>query len=131
MTIAGSLPDSPLQQGFSPGHAGPYVAEVLCTAVGTVHKVHASDRQEGKYFQWGDPGTVIDHYPVVSDPRMGDVWPSGTHVGVFLGEYNGKLLYISARDNGDGVFVLQKTQYAHYIQIKLMPAGGTYRRSTP
>jgi outer membrane protein OmpA-like peptidoglycan-associated protein len=114
-----------------------YVAEVLYKAVGTVHKVHESDRQEGRYFpyrarEWGNQGQTIEHYPVVtSNPQMGDVWSNGSHVGIFLGEYNGKLLYISARDDGDGVFALRNTQHAHGVQIKLLPTGGVYRRFDP
>jgi outer membrane protein OmpA-like peptidoglycan-associated protein len=110
-----------------------YVAEVLYEAVGSVHKVYASDEQEGKYFphraaDWGDAGKQITGYPVVTDAKLGDVWSNGHHVGIFLGNYNGKLLYISARDDGDGVFGLEKAQHAHGIQIKLLPGGGVYRR---
>jgi outer membrane protein OmpA-like peptidoglycan-associated protein len=111
-----------------------YVAEVLFEAVGTIQKVYASDNEEGKYFphraaDWGDAGKAISNYPVVPDPKLGDVWSNGHHVGVFLGNYNGKPLYISARDDGDGVFALDKAQHAHGVQIKLIPGGGgVYRR---
>ncbi|TCO59436.1 OmpA family protein [Actinocrispum wychmicini] len=113
-----------------------YVAEVLFEAVGTVHKVYTSDEQAGKFFpnraaDWGDTAKVISNYPVVSSPALGDVWSNGHHVGIFLGNYNGQLLYISARDDGDGVFGLGKAQHAHGIQIKLMPAGGVYRHFQP
>jgi hypothetical protein len=113
-----------------------YVAEVLHGAVGTVHKAIPSADEPGRFFpyrakQWGDTAQLIPSYPVVGDPRMGDVWSNGSHVGVFLGEYNGRLLYISARDDGDGVFALDKVQHEHGIQIKFMPKGGVYRRYTP
>ena len=112
------------------------MAEVLHGAVGTVHKAIPSADEPGRFFpyrakQWGDTAQLIPSYPVVGDPRMGDVWSNGSHVGVFLGEYNGRLLYISARDDGDGVFALDKVQHEHGIQIKFMPKGGVYRRYTP
>jgi outer membrane protein OmpA-like peptidoglycan-associated protein len=110
-----------------------YVAEVLHGAVGTVHKAHESAQQPGRFFpyragQWGDANQHIPNYPVVTDPRLGDVWSNGSHMGVYLGSYSGRLLYISARDDGSGVFALDKIQHAHGIQIKFMPAGGVYRR---
>jgi hypothetical protein len=113
-----------------------YVAEVLHGAVGTVHKAIPSEDEPGRFFpyrakQWGDTAQVIPNYPVVPDPRLGDIWSNGSHVGVFLGEYNGRLLYISARDDGDGVFGLEKVQHEHGIQVKFMPKGGVYRRYTP
>ena len=47
-----------------------------------------------------------------------------------LGAYGGKTLYISARDDGDGVFALNKLQHEHGIQIKFF-SGGIFRRYTP
>jgi outer membrane protein OmpA-like peptidoglycan-associated protein len=113
-----------------------YVAEVITRAVGVIHKVHESSDEPGRYFpyrakEWGDPLVSIPHFRVEADPRMGDIWSSGTHVGVYLGEYAGKRLYISARDDGDGVFALDEVQQKHGIQIKYTKPGGVYRRYVP
>ncbi len=110
-----------------------YVAEILNRTVGTLQLIHASDRQIGKYFpyraeEWGDTKTVIPEYPVVSVPRMGDVWSNGHHVGIYLGTYKGNRLYVSARNDTDGVWGLKGLQYEHGVQIKLMPEGGVLRR---
>ncbi len=113
-----------------------YVAEVLHGAVGTIHRVHASGEQAGRSFpyrarEWSNPLQGIPNYPVVAVPRIGDVWALEGHVGVYLGEYAGRGLYISARDDGKGVFALDAVQHAHGIQIKFMKPGGTFRRYTP
>jgi outer membrane protein OmpA-like peptidoglycan-associated protein len=113
-----------------------YVAEVLYGAVGTVHRVHQSNEQARRWFpyrarEWSNPSQVIPNYPVVASPQLGDVWALEGHVGVYLGEYAGRTIYISARDDGSGVFALDKVQHAHGIQIKFMKPGGTYRRYTP
>lgn len=111
-----------------------YVAEVIYQAVGVVHKVYESTDQRGRYFpyrakDWGDSSRVIPHFRVVTDPVMGDIWSSGTHVGIYLGEYTGRRLYISARDDGDGVFGLDEGwQKEHGVQIKYIKPGGVYRR---
>jgi hypothetical protein len=61
---------------------------------------------------------------------MGDIWSNGSRTGIFLGSYQGKNLYISARDDGNGVFTLEKVQQEHGIQIKYL-TGGIFRRYTP
>jgi hypothetical protein len=113
-----------------------YVAEVLYGAVGTVHKAHQSSEQARRWFpyrarEWSNPSQAIPNYPVVASPQLGDVWALEGHVGVYLGEYAGRTIYISARDDDSGVFALDKVQHAHGIQIKFMKPGGTYRRYTP
>jgi hypothetical protein len=112
-----------------------YVAEVIYQAFGIVHRAHKSQEEKGKYFpyrasEWGDSKKTIPHFVVVSKPQMGDIWSTGTHVGIYLGEYAGKGLYISARDDGSGVFGLEKNQKKHGIQIKYVKSGGVYRRYT-
>jgi hypothetical protein len=123
-----------------------YVAETLYRSLGLVFKVHAqappppgrSDarpRQPTRWFphraaEWGDAKQAIPEFPVVAVPQIGDVWSNGGHVGIFLGAYAGKNLYISARDDGDGVFALNKVQHEHGIQIKSF-SGGIFRRYTP
>jgi outer membrane protein OmpA-like peptidoglycan-associated protein len=113
-----------------------YVAEVVYRAVRVVHKAHESSDEPGRYFpyrakEWGDTSVAVPHFRVVVDPQMGDIWSSGTHVGVYLGEYAGKRLYISARDDGDGVFALDEVQQEHGLQIKYIKPGGVYRRYVP
>lgn len=114
-----------------------YVAEVIFQSLGLIFKVHESDQQRGKYFpyqanEWGNSGLNIPHFPVVSSRMMGDIWSNGRHMGIYLGEYAGKKLYISARDDGSGVFGLrEQLQREHGIQIKNMPDGGVFRRYTP
>lgn len=105
-------------------------------AVGVIHQVHESAEEPGRYFpyraaEWGDPSVSIPHFPVVADPQIGDVWTSGPQVGIYLGEYAGSKLYVSARDDGDGVFALDQVQKEHGIQIKYIAAGGVYRRYAP
>jgi hypothetical protein len=112
-----------------------YVAEVIYQAFGIVHRAHKSQEEKGKYFpyrasEWGDPKKTIPHFVVVSKPQMGDIWSIGTHIGIYLGEYAGKGLYTSARDDGSGVFGLEKEQKKHGIQIKYVKSGGVYRRYT-
>lgn len=75
---------------------------------------------------------------------MGDIWAAITdaniifrdvaHTGIYLGEYNGIKLYISARSNGDGVYGLNSAQYENGIQIKELvdpgerpPKGSVFR----
>ena len=108
----------------------------------------------GKYFpfraaEWADTSKYISNFGVDNaNPRMGDVWASITeaniifrdvaHAGIYLGEYNGIKLYISARSNGDGVYGLNSVQHENGIQIKELidpgerePKGGVYREYTP
>jgi hypothetical protein len=114
-----------------------YVAEVVFRSVGLIFKVYASQEAPGKFFpfraaDWGNPKTSIPHFSVVTTPARGDVWSSGTHVGIYLGEYAGRALYVSARDDGNGVFGLQgELQKSHGVQIKVIARGGVYRRYTP
>ncbi|MCC6625959.1 MAG: hypothetical protein IT340_01030 [Chloroflexi bacterium] len=114
-----------------------FVAESVYQSVGVVHKVYQSREQAGKWFpyraaDWGNLVRVIPHFQIVSQPVMGDIWSNGSHVGIFLGEYAGKKIYISARDDGDGVFgLLGEAQHEEGIQIKFMPDGGVFRRYTP
>lgn len=110
-----------------------YVAEVLYQGLDVVFNAHESEIQKGKYFpyrakEWGDPKSIIPKFEVVDKPQMGDIWSSGTHVGIYLGSYNNKNLYISARDDGSGVFGLEDVQKTHGIQIKYLPDGGVFRR---
>jgi outer membrane protein OmpA-like peptidoglycan-associated protein len=113
-----------------------YVAEVAYSSFNIVHRVYESDQQKGRYFpfrakDWGNPDQKIPHFWVVSSPKLGDVWSNGSHTGIYLGTYEGQRLYISARDNGDGVWGLEsEIQKAHGIQIKVLEAGGVYRRYT-
>jgi hypothetical protein len=115
-----------------------YVAEILNRVVGTVHTVHWSAEQSGRFFpyranEWGDISRNIPHYPVVNGEKrkLGDIWALGDHMGIYLGTYAGVGIYISARDDGDGVFALDKVQHEHGIQIKFVKPGGTYRRYVP
>ena len=113
-----------------------YVAEVAYRSYNVVHRVYESDQQKGRYFpfrakDWGNPSQRIPHFQVVSSPKLGDVWSNGEHTGIYLGTYEGQRLYISARDNGDGVWGLEsEVQKEHGIQIKSLEAGGVYRRYT-
>ncbi len=110
-----------------------YVAEVIYQAVNVVHRAYKSEEQKGKYFpyraqEWGNSKKTIPHFVVVSKPQIGDIWSIGSHIGIYLGKYAGKGLYISARDDGSGVFSLEKEQKKHGIQIKYVKSGGVYRR---
>ena len=116
-----------------------YVAEVIFLATGITFKVIESEEKPGQYFpyrakDWGDPNKTIPHFDLVSIPKMGDVWSNGGHTGIYLGEYNGVKLYISARDNGNGVYGLDSVQHKHGIQIKELDAvkeRGIFRTFTP
>ena len=113
-----------------------YVAETIYQSLRLVFLVHEAAQAKGQYFpyragEWGDVNLVIPKFAIVQTPKMGDVWSNGSHTGIFLGEYSGKKLYISARDDGDGVFGLDKVQQEHGVQIKYLPDGGVYRRYTP
>lgn len=113
-----------------------YVAETIYQSLRLVFLVHEAEQAKGQYFpyragEWGDVNLAIPKFSIVQTPKMGDVWSSGSHTGIFLGEYSGKKLYISARDDGEGVFGLDKVQKEHGVQIKYLPDGGVYRRYTP
>ena len=113
-----------------------YVAEVIFLATGITFPVIESEEQPGKYFpyrakDWGDIKKTIPHFVVVNNPRMGDTWSNGSHTGIYLGEHNGIKLYISARDDGDGVYGLDSVQHKHGIQIKQLPEGDVYRTFAP
>jgi hypothetical protein len=114
-----------------------YVAEVLNQSLGLVFRVHESEQTPGRYFpyrasEWGDASLSIPHFAVTSTPQMGDIWSNGSHTGIYLGEYGTRRLYISARDDGNGVFGLEdQVQRQHGIQIKYLPDGGVYRHYTP
>ena len=113
-----------------------YVAEVIFLVTGITFKVYESEEKPGQYFpyrakDWGDTKKTIPHFVIVNNPQMGDVWSNGGHTGIYLGEYNGVKLYISARDNGDGVYGLNSVQHEHGIQIKQLPEGGVFRTFTP
>ena len=111
-----------------------YVAEVAYRGVGVIQKAHASQGQAGRYFpfqakEWGNPSVSIPHFNVVTTAQMGDIWSNGSHTGIYLGTYNGQPLYISARDDGAGVWGLSsQVQQKHGIQIKVLQPGGVYRR---
>jgi outer membrane protein OmpA-like peptidoglycan-associated protein len=112
-----------------------YVAEVVNRSLGLVFKTYPAAAQPGRFFpfrarDWGDPKTVIPHFPVVASPVMGDIVSTGSHVGVFLGSYGGHNLYVSARDDPIGVFGTG-VQHAHGIQIKFLPTVPVARRYTP
>ncbi|HLL52836.1 MAG TPA: TIGR02594 family protein, partial [Myxococcaceae bacterium] len=112
-----------------------YVAEAIYLSRGTVFLVHESSSEKGKYFpyqarEWGDEKLTIAKWKVVKPGALGDVWSNGTHTGIYLGEYGGKKLYISARDDGSDVFGTT-VQHTHGVQIKYLGDGGVYRRYTP
>jgi hypothetical protein len=108
-----------------------YVAEVIYRTTGLVFAVHAAGH--GRAFpyraaEWHNVRTAIAHFPVVSQPQLGDVGASRTHVGIYLGSYGRFPLYISARDEAHGVLGLS-LQHEHGIQIKWMPPEmDTFRR---
>jgi hypothetical protein len=113
-----------------------YVAEVIFLTTGITFKVIESEEKPGQYFpyrakDWGDTQKTIPHFVVVNNPKMGDIWSNGSHTGIYLGEYNGVKLYISARDDGNGVYGVDSVQHEHGIQIKQLPDGGVYRTFTP
>lgn len=113
-----------------------YVAEVVYQSLGLVFRHISAADQPGKYFpfqakEWHDPTVPIPHFPVVTIPKMGDIYATETHSGIFLGEYAGKLLYVSARDDPFGVFGSPSEQREHGIQIKVIPKAGVFRHYTP
>jgi hypothetical protein len=123
-----------------------FVAEVLYLAFGLIHKVTSSSdsplspvsAEPGKYFPyaakaWSDKNIEIPQFRVVEEPLMGDIWSNGKHVGIYLGEYGSKRLYISARDLWFWQSIYgesEELQKRHGIQITYMPKGGVFRRYT-
>jgi peptidoglycan hydrolase-like protein with peptidoglycan-binding domain len=131
-----------------------YVAEVIYGATGITQKAHAEKGETGRYFpyraaEWADTSKFIPFFRVDNaDPKMGDIWAAITevntftrnlaHVGIYLGEYAGVKLYISARDNGNGVYGIGRVQHEDGIQIKELvdpgkkpPKGGVFREYDP
>jgi peptidoglycan hydrolase-like protein with peptidoglycan-binding domain len=117
------------------------------------HIKHKESPQEtGKYIpfrarDWGNPSTKIPHFQVTSNPKMGDIWGTvyphtftqdSGHVGIYLGEYDGIKIYVSARSDADGVYGIGPIQHEYGVQIKELippkdgvPNGGTYREYSP
>lgn len=114
-----------------------YVAEAIYLATGLTFKQYQSDEQAGRYFpyraeDWANTAKTIPHFIVDNiDPQMGDIWSNGHHTGIYLGQYNGIKLYISARDDGVGVYGLPIIQREHGIQIKQLEDGGIFRQYVP
>ena len=131
-----------------------YVAEVIYGATGITQKAHAEKGGTGRHFpyraaEWADTSKFIPYFRVDNaDPKMGDIWAAITevntftrnlaHVGIYLGEYAGVKLYISARDNGNGVYGIGRVQHEDGIQIKELvdpgkkpPKGGVFREFDP
>jgi hypothetical protein len=115
-----------------------FLAEVIFKAFGVVHHGHLKDKMKtsdpGAWFpyqakEWGDSSFTIPSFPVVSSPIRGDILCTGGHVGIYLGSYAGKDIYISARDDAAGLFA-QGEQFKHGIQIKYTKPG-IFRRYTP
>jgi outer membrane protein OmpA-like peptidoglycan-associated protein len=113
-----------------------YVAEVVYQSLALVFKHIPAAESPGHYYpfqahEWHDPTVTIPHFTVVTAPVMGDVYATETHSGIYLGEYAGKRLYVSARDTGGGVFALDSVQKKHGVQIKVIPEPGVFRHYTP
>ena len=112
-----------------------YVAEVIYKALGITFPVY-QESGSNKFFpyrssDWGDSAKSIPNFPVVTVPQMSDIWSDGHHTGIYLGQYNGIKVYISARDRGDGSVGVGNIQFEHGIQIKQLGDGGTFRHYTP
>lgn len=113
-----------------------YVAEVIHRATGLVFKVYQSTEEPGRWFpyraaDWHNSNVAIPAYAVVfAAARLGDIVATPTHVGIYLGKYNDKHLYISARDVffSEEMFGIGVVQHRHGIQIKYAPGVATYRR---
>lgn len=131
-----------------------YVAEVIYGTTGITQKAHSEKGETGRYFpyraaEWADTSKFIPYFRLDNaDPKMGDIWAAITevntftrnlaHVGIYLGEYAGVKLYISARDNGNGVYGIGRVQHEDGIQIKELvdpgkkpPKGGVFREFDP
>jgi hypothetical protein len=128
--------------------------DIECNAVDNVAAVGCIDYGTGKYFPFraaelATPSTQIPNFQVTSDPKMGDIWaikyPRGWydpradsgHAGIYLGEYYGVKIYVSARSEPDGVYGIDSIQYEDGLQVKELapsdgePKGGTYRHYSP
>lgn len=110
------------------------VAEAIWQALGLFMPSISSAEEKGKWYppqarQWSDTKHAILHFPVVNDaPQMGDIVAIGGHVGIHLG----RGIYISARDNDEGVVTLAGCQRKKGIQIKELPEKvDATRRYTP
>jgi peptidoglycan hydrolase-like protein with peptidoglycan-binding domain len=156
----GSTCESYAKVGGGEAKCNIYVAEVIYRATSIIHKAHAQESVgipiTGKYFpyraeEWADTSKNIPYFRVdIKDPKMGDIWAARTsntwaernvpyvdfsyHVGIYLGEYNGVKLYISARADSDGVYGIGPVQYKNGIQVKELippgydePKGGVFR----
>jgi hypothetical protein len=118
-----------------------FIAEVLFNSVGLVHEAQMakSFNNFGKYYPysaylWSDTATTIPSFAITTSPKMGDIWSNGAHVGIYLGNYNNRQVYISARNDAKGVFGADwGVQKDHGIQIKFLPVENTgmYRHYTP
>jgi peptidoglycan hydrolase-like protein with peptidoglycan-binding domain len=131
-----------------------YVAEVIYGATGITQMAHAERGETGRYFpyraaEWADTSKFIPYFRLDNaNPNMGDIWAAITevntftrnlaHVGIYLGEYAGVKLYISARDNGNGVYGIGRVQHEDGIQVKELvdpgkkpPKGGVFREYDP
>ena len=116
-----------------------FVAKVLYDSLGEVCKAIPSAEEKGKFFpyqasQWGDSGTNIKDWSItIGEPRIGDIWSNGHHVGIFLGNYNDISLYISARDRliPDTVGSESGVEFKTGINIKQLDPGGVFRRYFP
>jgi hypothetical protein len=71
--------------------------------------------------EWGNPDYKIDTFRIREDPKereIGDIWSNDDHVGIFLGDYRGKRLYISARELGIEIKFLPEDQegvFRYYV----------------
>ncbi|MQA87397.1 MAG: hypothetical protein GEV03_22900 [Streptosporangiales bacterium] len=110
-----------------------YLAEMLHSTTERVFRVYESEEQQDRYFpssarEWGDPAQTIPDFPVVTSPMLGDVVSTGGHVGVYLGSYAGRILYLSA--GGD---VVRRGSGGGGVQITYGPSHSNvvYRRYRP
>jgi hypothetical protein len=132
-----------------------YVAEVIYRATGVTFKEIPEENllgiDTGKYIpfrarDWATPTTKIPNFQVTSNSKMGDIWAikyprliraDSGHVGIYLGEYYGVKIYVSARSEPDGVYGIGSIQHEDGIQVKELiptkgvPKGGTYREYSP
>lgn len=116
-----------------------FLGEVIFKALGVVHHGHLKEGMKKsdarawfpyRASEWSDSTFQILNFPIVSPPPVrGDILCTGSHVGIYLGSYAGKDIYISARDDAMGLFA-QNEQFPHGIQIKYTKPG-IYRRYTP
>jgi uncharacterized repeat protein (TIGR01451 family) len=121
-----------------------YVAETLYNSLGIDLSAIPDDSTPGRFFPtqartWYDRTATVPHYDVVPNgtlPQLGDVvamqTENGHHVGIYLGTYDGSVLYASARGTSDGVLGVPGVQAANGIQIKTLQVDEpTYRHYRP